>query len=154
MSEMKQQLTNDLTDAMRRRDAMTTSTLRLVKAAIMKAEVAGTTAVELDDQQILVILATEMKKRVEAADLYDQGGRTELATKERGEAAIIQRYLPTALTDDELNAVVATAVAETTIDASNPGKAMGMIVKVVREQVGQRADGGRIAAAVKSQLNG
>ena len=153
MSGMKQQLTNDLTDAMRSRDAMATSTLRLVKAAIMKAEVAGTEAVELDDTEILIILAAEMKKRNEAADLYDQGGRTELAVKERGEAAIIQRYLPTALTDDELGAIVSAAIAGTTLDESNPGKAMGMIVKIVREQVGQRADGGRIAAAVKSQLN-
>ncbi len=154
MSGMKQQLTNDLTDSMRSRDAMATSTLRMVKAAIMKAEVAGTEAVELNDDEILVILAAEMKKRVEAADLYDQGGRTELATKEREEAAIIQHYLPAALTDDELNTIVAAAVAAATIDTSNPGKSMGAIVKAVREQVGQQADGGRIAAAVKSQLNG
>ncbi len=137
---------------MRRRDELTVSTLRLLKTAITKAEVAGSEAVELDDDAIMAIFATEVRKRAEAADLYEQGGRGELAFKERNEAEIVRRYLPATLDDDALHAIVVEEAANVSIDADNPGRAMGTVVKAVRARVGQGADGARIAAAVKTAL--
>lgn len=135
---------------MRARDDLRVSTLRLVIAAIGKAEVAGDTAVELDDETVLALLASEARKRSEAADLYVQGDRAELADKERAEAAIIAEYLPAAMSDDELAAIVADEVAK--VDTANTGKAMGGVIKAVRDRVGQQADGARIAGAVKAAL--
>jgi hypothetical protein len=152
MSARKQQLQSDLTEAMRARDEITVSTLRMTLTAITKAEVAGTEAVELDDDAILVLLASESKKRAEAADLYEQGGRAELAAKERAEMAVLARYLPAALSDDELAAIVADEVAAAAGSGATGGKAMGQVIKAVRERVGQQADGSRIAAAVKAAL--
>ena len=154
MSAGKERLQADLTEAMRARDDITVSTLRMALTAITKAEVAGTEAIELDDDTILVLLAAESKKRAEAADLYEQGGRAELAAKERAEMAVLARYLPTALSDDELAAVVAEEVAAAAGSGAEGGKAMGAVIKAVRDRVGQRADGGRIAAAVKAALAG
>jgi uncharacterized protein YqeY len=147
---LKEQIRSDLTAAMRARDDLRVSTLRLVIAAIGKAEVAGDTAIELDDDAILGLLASEVRKRSEAADLYAKGDRRELADKERAEAEIIGGYLPAALADDELAAIVADEVAK--VDSANAGKAMGAVIKAVRERVGQQADGARVASAVKAAL--
>ena len=153
MGALSDQIRNDLTQAMRDRDELKLSTMRMLKTAIAKAEVAGTEAVELDDDAILALLATEMRKRNEAADMYAEGGRTELAAKERAEAAIIAQYLPAALSDSELAAIVDEEVANATAAGMSGGKAMGAVVKAVRERVGQQADGARIAAVVKAALN-
>ncbi len=147
---IKEQLRADLALAMKARDEVRTSTLRMAIAAIGKAEVAGDEAIVLADDAALALLASEIKKRTEAADLYAQGGRTELADKERAEAAILADYLPAALSDAELESIVAEEAAK--VDASNAGKAMGQVIKAVRDRVGQQADGGRIASAVKSAL--
>ena len=152
MPGMKAQLRVDLTQSMRDRDEITKSTIRMVLAAIGKAEVAGDVAVELDDDTVLKLLASEQKKRIEAADLYDQGGRDELATKERAEAVVIARYLPTALDDAALNAIVTEEVAAAASSGATGGKAMGAVIKAVRDRAGQQADGARIAAAVKAAL--
>ena len=147
---LKDQIRADLSAAMKARDEVRTATLRMAIAAIGKAEVAGDDAIELADDTVLTLLATEIKKRNEAAELYAQGGRDELATKERAEAAVLATYLPAAMSDDELAAIVAEEVA--TVDVTNAGKAMGQVIKAVRDRVGQSADGGRIAAAVKAAL--
>ena len=152
MSALKAQLRDDLTQSMRDRDDAAKGTIRMVLAAIGKAEVAGDVAIELDDEAVLKLLASEQKKRNEAADLYDQGGRAELAIKERAEAAIIARYLPAAISDDELNTIVAEEVAAAAEAGASGGKAMGAVIKAVRERAGQHADGSRIAAAVKAAL--
>ncbi len=152
MNGLKDRLRDDLTDAMRARDAIAVATLRLALAAVMKSEVAGSEAVALDDAAIMGLLATEIRKRTEAADLYDQGGRTELAIKERAEADVLARYLPAALDDAALDAVVAEEVANAAAAGASGGKAMGAVIKAVRDRVGQQADGARIAAAVKSAL--
>jgi uncharacterized protein len=147
---IKEQLRTDLTQAMRARDEIRIATLRLAIAAIGKAEVAGDVAVELADDAVLTLLASEIKKRTEASDLYAQGGRTELADKERAEAAVLAEYLPAALSDTELDAIVAEEASK--VDRSNAGKATGQVIKAVRDRVGQQADGARIAAAVKAAL--
>jgi uncharacterized protein len=152
MGALKDQLQRDLTDAMKARDEITTSTLRMARAAVTNAEVAGDEAVELTDDQVVDVLRSEAKKRAEAADVYTQAGRQELADKERAELAVIERYLPAAMSDDELAAIVTEEVARAAADGATGPKAMGVVIKAVRERAGTTADGARIAAAVKSQL--
>jgi len=149
---LKDTIKADLTTAMKARDEMATSTLRMVLSAITNAEVAGDEAVTLDDNQVTAVLQAEAKKRSEAAQIYADAGRAESATKEKAELAIIERYLPAAMSDDELNAIIAEEVAKAKAAGAEGGKAMGAVVKAVRERAGSGADGSRIAGAVKAAL--
>ena len=151
---IKDQLRTDMTAAMKAKDTTTLRTLRMVIAAIGAAEVAGDTRSELDDEQVLAVLASEAKKRVEAAEAYAGGGRDEQAAAERAEGDIIARYLPAALGADELDALVADEVARAAADGQTGPKAMGAVIKAVRARAGATADGGAIAAAVKAALAG
>lgn len=152
MSSVKAQLQTDLTAAMKARDETATSTLRMLRAAITNAEVAGDTAVELTDEQTIAVLRSEAKKRTEAAEVYADAGRAEQAAQERAELAVIERYLPAAMGDAELETIVDDEIADAAGTGAVGGKAMGMVIKAVRERVGDSADGGRIAAMVKSKL--
>jgi hypothetical protein len=138
--------------AQKGQDALRLSTLRLMLAAIMNAEVAGKEKIELTNDQIIDVLRSESKKRAESAEIYEQNGRAESAQKERAEAAIIAEFLPAAMDDSALNTIVAEEVANAKAAGADGPKAMGVVVKAVRERVGQGADGSRIAAAVKSAL--
>ena len=144
----------DLTAAMKARDEVTLSTIRMVRAAIMNAEVAGDQATELTDQEAIAVLRSEAKKRAESAEVYEQNGRPESAAKERAELEIIERYLPAAMSDEQLAAIVDDEVARAAAAGAEGGKAMGMVIKAVRERAGDGADGGRIAALVKAHLAG
>jgi uncharacterized protein YqeY len=146
------QLRADLTAAMKARDEITTSTLRMVRAAVTNASVAGDEAVVLTDEQVLDVLRSEAKKRSEAAEVYAHAGRDESAAKERAELAVIERYLPAAMTDEELQAIVADEIGRAAEAGHTGGKAMGAVIKAVRDRAGANADGARIAAAVKSAL--
>jgi uncharacterized protein len=151
MAELKERLRADLTTAMKARDSLRSSTLRMLLTAITNAEVSGKQARELDDQQVVDVLSTEVKKRREAATAYDDAGRQELADKERAEAEVITDYLPEQLSDEEVSAIVTAAVAST--GAAGEGmKAMGKVMGVVQPQVKGRADGAAVAAEVKRQL--
>lgn len=152
MSTRKEQLQADLTTAMKAKDALTVSTLRMALAAVMNAEVAGKQQVTLTDDEVLAVLAAEARKRTESAEVYEEAGRTEMAAKERAEAEVLKAYLPAELSDDELASVVAEQVAAAAGNGLEGPKAMGAVIKAVREQVGSAADGGRIAAAVKGAL--
>ncbi|NNE11670.1 MAG: GatB/YqeY domain-containing protein [Ilumatobacter sp.] len=145
-------LQTDLTAAMKARDEVATSTIRMVRAAVMNASVAGDTAVELDDVQVLAVLRSEAKKRSESALVYEENGREEAAAKERAELAVIERYLPAAMSDDALAAIVDEEVTAAAANGAEGGKAMGMVIKAVRERAGDAADGSRIAALVKARL--
>lgn len=149
---LKARLQSDLTASMKARDEVSTSTIRMLRSAITNAEVAGDTAVELSDDQVIAVLQSEAKKRVEAAEVYEQAGRAESAAKERAELAVIERYLPAAMSDDELAALVDAAIAEAAAGGAEGPKAMGGVIKAVRERAGAGADGGRIAAMVKARL--
>ncbi len=107
---------------------------------------------ELTDEQVVELLRGEAKRRAEAAELYDQGQRAELAERERAQAAVLDRYLPTEMDDDALDAIVAEEVAAAQADGATGGKAMGQVIKAVRARVGSDASGGRVAAAVKAAL--
>jgi uncharacterized protein YqeY len=149
MSALKDRLRADLTTAIKARDKVRSSTIRMSLTALTVAEVAGETARELSDDEVLEVLDKEAKKRREAAEAFDQAGRTELAAKERTEGEIIAEYLPAQLSDDELTELVRAAVAET---GASSMKDMGSVMKVVQPKVKGRAEGGRVAAIVRAQL--
>lgn len=152
MGALQDQLRADLTASMKARDEVTTRTLRMVFAAITTAEVAGDEAVKLTDEQVLGVLASEAKKRTEAAEAYADAGRAESAASERAEQAVIERYLPAAMSDEDLEAIVAEEVAKAADSGATGGRAMGLVIKAVRDRAGATADGARIAAAVKAKL--
>jgi uncharacterized protein YqeY len=147
-------LQHDLTSAMKARDEIATSTIRMVRAALINAEVAGDEAVELTHEQEIVVLRSEAKKRAEAAEVYEQNGRPESAAKERAELQIIERYLPAAMSDEQLTAIVDEQVAAAAAAGAEGGKAIGIVIKAVRDRAGDGADGGRIAALVKAHFAG
>ena len=151
MAELKDRLRSDLTVSMRGRDELRTATIRMVLAAVTNAEVAGAQAREISDDEVVGVLAKEAKKRRDAADAFRQGGRPDLAEREDAEAAVIARYLPAPLTDDELDALVDAAVAET---GATSLREMGAVMKRLATDVAGRADGARVAAAVKARLAG
>jgi len=122
-------------------------------AAIMNAEVAGAQATVLTDDQIINLLRSEVKKRAESAEIYAAAGRTELATKETQEMAIIETYLPAAMDAAALASIVAEEVANAAANGQEGARAMGAVIKAVKERVGAQADGSAIATAVKSALN-
>jgi uncharacterized protein YqeY len=149
MSTLKDVLTNDMRTALKARDEMTTSTLRLALAAIGNAEVAGKEKRQLTDDEILAVLTREAKKRREAAAAFADAGRTEQAAKEKAEGEVLDRYLPKQLSDEEIAEIVTGALAEGGIT----GKAqMGPAMKAAQAAVAGRAEGGRVAAEVRRQL--
>ena len=151
MSALKDQLHADLTASMKARDALRTSTLRMVLTAITNAEVSGKQVKELSDDDVLTVLGAEAKKRREAATAFADGDRPELAQKETAEAEILAEYLPAQLGADEIAAIV-TAAVESAGAAGQGMKAMGQVMGIVSPQVKGRADGGAVAAEVKRQL--
>ena len=122
-------------------------------AAVTNAEVAGDAAVELSDDQVVSVLQAEAKKRSEAAEIYAQAGRTDAAAKEKSELAVLERYLPAAMNEAEIAAVVAEEVAAAAAAGNTGPKAMGAVVKAVRARVGASADGSVVANLVKSALS-
>lgn len=146
---LKETIRTDLTAAMKARDEVRSSTLRMVLTAITNAEVAGKQARELSDDEIIGVLSSETKKRREAATAFADGGRPEQAAKEKAEAAVIADYLPAQLTPAEISDLVAKAIAQT---GAADVKAMGKVMGVVTPQVKGRADGGAVAAEVRRQL--
>ena len=152
MSALKDTLQSDLTTAIKSRDEVTAATIRMVLTAVTNEEVAGKEARTLSDDDVLTVLGREAKKRREAAEAYDQASRPELAARERDELAVIARYLPESLTDDEVQAIVDAAVAEVAASGASGGQAMGAVMKLVQPQVKGRADGGAVAAKVKAAL--
>lgn len=154
MAELKDRLRSDLTEAMRNRDKLRTATLRMLLAAVQTEEVSGKQARVLTDEDVLKVLAREAKKRSEAAEIYTQNGRGELAAEEHAEARIIDEYLPTPLTDAEVADVVDTAMAEVAeqIGARPSVREMGLVMKAATAIAAGKADGSRLSAAVKDRL--
>jgi uncharacterized protein len=149
MSTLKARLEADLRVAMKARDELVTSTLRMAIAAVRNAEVEGKQARELDDDGVLAVLTREAKKRREAATAFADADRAELAEKERAEERVLEAYLPRQLSDEELAEVVAGALGG--IDATGKS-AMGQAMKAAQAAVSGRAEGGRVAAEVRRQL--
>jgi uncharacterized protein YqeY len=151
MSTLKDRLRADLTAAIKSRDELRSSTLRMVLTAVTNAEVAGKEAKVLSDEEVVAVLSTEAKKRREAAIAFDEGGRVDMAAKERAEAGVLADYLPEQLSPEEIAKVVTEVVEKLGVAGAGP-KAMGQVMGVVQPQVKGRADGAAVAAEVRRQL--
>ncbi|OFT30934.1 glutamyl-tRNA amidotransferase [Corynebacterium sp. HMSC08D02] len=149
MSELKAQLRADLKTAMKAKEKERTGTIRMLLAAIQTAETEGTKH-EVDDAEILKIIAREVKKRRESAEIYATNGRQELADAELREAEILEAYQPAQLTDEEVDALVEEAVAE--VGAESMAQ-MGQVMKAANAKAAGRVDGKRLSTAVKARLS-
>ena len=145
MAELKERLRADLNAAMRARDQVRMRTLRMALTSITTEEVAGASARDLSDEEVMKVLTREARKRREAAEAFGAAGRAEQAAAERAEGDVLAHYLPVQLSDDELGALVSTAIAET---GATGMQGMGQVMKTLTPRVAGRADGARVAAEV------
>jgi uncharacterized protein YqeY len=151
MSSLKDRLRQELTASMKARNGLRSSTLRMVLTAVTNAEVAGKQARELSDDDILAVLATERKKRREAAIAFADANRPELAKKEHAEAGIIAEFLPAPLTESEISRLVSQTIEE--LGARGEGmRAMGRVMGALSPRTKGRADGAFVSAEVRRQL--
>jgi uncharacterized protein YqeY len=146
---LKERLREDLTEAIRSRDEITSGTIRMVLSAITNEEVSGKSARTLTDAEVITVLSREAKKRREASEAFDAGARPEKAALERAEGEVIAKYLPAQLSDTELAQMIKDAIAAT--GASGPA-GMGLVMKELSPKIAGRADGATVSAAVKAAL--
>lgn len=152
MSTLVDRLRSDLNTAMKARDTLRTGALRMALTAVHEEEVAGKSARTLADDEVLRVLTRETKKRREAAEAFEGGGRAELAAKERAEGEILSAYLPVQLSDEELDALVARVLDEQGLSGkSSMGPAMKAVNAALAGGAGS-AEGGRVAASVRRRL--
>ena len=151
---LRDQFSDALKTSMKAGDAARTSTLRMIMAKLKDTDIAARPKGidKVPDDEILSMLRGMVKSRRESVDLYRQGNRPELVAKEEAEIAVIERYLPAAIDADALAAIVADEVGKAAAAGQSGPKAMGAVIKAVKERVGGGADGAAIAAAVKSAL--
>jgi len=149
---LKATIRGDLTAAMKSRDKLTASTLRMALTAITNAEVSGKTARELSDEDVVVVLTKEVKKRAEASAAYRDAGRPDSAELEEAEAAVLRAYLPAQMSVTEVQALIDEAVAQAQAKGMEGGRAMGAVMGAVRPRTTGRFDGGELAALVKQSL--
>ena len=148
---LKEKLQNDLTEAMRARDEVRSSTIRMVLTAIKNDEVSGKEARELSDAEVITVLSREAKKRREAAEAFEQAGAKDRADMEKAEGVVIAEYLPVQLSESEIKEMITAAIAET--GATGPQQ-MGLVMKSIQPKIAGRADGGVVSSLVKAALSG
>jgi uncharacterized protein YqeY len=147
---LKDQVISDMTAAMKAKDAARTSTLRMVKAAIINRE--KDNGKELDDEEVTKLLRTQVKQRRDSVEQYQKANRQELVDKETAEIAVIEAYLPQAASQEEIDEAVASAIAET---GASSMKDMGAVMKAVMPRLaGKNADGRMVSETVKKKLAG
>ena len=147
---LKQQIISDLTTSMKAQDAPRTSTLRMVKAAVMNREIEK--GGELDDEEMMKLLRSLVKQRRDSVEQYEKGGREDLADKEKTEIEVIEAYLPQAASREEIEAAVAAAISES---GAGSMKDMGRVMKAVQATLsGKNADGRTVSEIVKAKLGG
>jgi uncharacterized protein len=151
VAELKERLRADLNAAMRARDQVRMRTLRLALTSITNEEVAGASARDLTDDEVVRVLTREARKRREAAEAFSAAGRSDQAAAERAEGEVLAGYLPAQLSDDELAALVDAAIAET---GASSLSGLGQVMKTVTPRIAGRADGARVAAEVRRRLAG
>ena len=147
---IKETLQKDLTEAIRGRNEITSGTIRMVLTAITNEEVAGKEARVLSDEEVITVLSREAKKRREAAEAFENAGRTDKAALEKSEGEVIAKYLPAQLSEADIAAIIADAIAST--GAQGPGD-MGKVLGAVKPKIAGKADGGLVSALVKAALN-
>jgi uncharacterized protein len=150
VAELKERLRADLNAAMRARDQVRMRTLRMALSSITNEEVAGASARQLSDDEVMKVLTREARKRREAAEAFGAAGRTDQAAAERAEGEVLAGYLPAQLSDDELSALVTAAIAET---GASGMSGMGQVMKTLTPQIAGRADGARVAGEVRRRLS-
>lgn len=149
---IKQTIDQDIKSAMLAGDKPLVQALKTLKSAILYAEVAASKRDEgLSDQEVIALLQKELKKRTEAAKLFEQGGNAESAAYEHFEETVIKKYLPQQLTEDEINGLIDTAITELNIELNN--QAMGTLIAAVKQKSGGAADGALTARLVKARLS-
>ena len=148
---LKEKLQNDLTEAMRARDEVRSSTIRMVLTAIKNEEVSGKEARDLSDAEVITVLSREAKKRREAAEAFEQAGAADRAANEKAEGVIIAEYLPAQLSESEIKEMIAAAIAES--GATGPQQ-MGQVMKLIQPKIAGRADGGIVSSLIKASLSG
>jgi uncharacterized protein YqeY len=152
VSDLLTRLRADLTTAMKARDEVRTAALRMALTAVSTEQTSGKAARELSDDEVVGVLSREVKKRREAADAFAAAGRAESAERERAEHAVLSEYLPAALSDDEIDDLVAEAVAAAAAAGATGPQAMGAVMKALAPQVKGRADGSVVAGKVRAAL--
>jgi uncharacterized protein YqeY len=148
---LKEKLQNDLTAAMRARDEVKSSTIRMVLTAIKNEEVSGKEARDLSDAEVITVLSREAKKRREAAEAFEQAGAADRAAAEKAEGVVIAEYLPKQLSEAEIKELISAAIAET--GAASPAQ-MGLVMKSLQPKIAGKADGGLVSGLVKAALSG
>ena len=147
---IKEILQKDLTEAIRGRDEITSGTIRMVLTAITNEEVAGKEARVLSDEEVITVLSREAKKRREAAEAFENAGRADKSALEKSEGEVIAKYLPAQLSEADIAAIIAEAIAST--GAQGPAD-MGKVMGAVKPKIAGKADGGLVSALVKAALN-
>ena len=146
---LKDSLKHDLTEAMRARDELLLSTIRLCLSAITNEEVSGKEARVLTEAEVIQVLSREAKKRRESAQAFADANRPDRAERENAEGEVISRYLPTPLSDTELASLIADAIKES--GAAGPA-GMGLVMKLLSPKIAGRADGAAVSSAVRAAL--
>ena len=146
---LKATIRRDLHEAMRAREEVRVSTLRMALSAIGNAEVAGKEATVLSDRETITVLTKEAKKRKESAAVYRDAGREEIAAREEAEMAVLEGYLPEQLGEDEVDAIIERVIEQT---GATSMAQMGQVMKVAQQEIAGRADGALVAGKVKARL--
>ena len=149
MSELKSKLQHDLNDAIKSRNTVVAETIRMVLAAITNEEVAGKEKKELSDAEVITVLTREAKKRREAAEAFEQGGRADKAASERAEGEVIAGYLPAQLSEVEIKQLITETISA--VGASGPAD-MGKVMGALKAKVAGKADGALVSSLVKEAL--
>jgi uncharacterized protein len=145
---LKEQIVADVTVAMKAKDAARTSTLRMLKAAIVNRQIEK--GGELDEEELMKLLRSQVKQRRDSVEQYEKGGRQDLVDKELAEIAVIEGYLPQAASQEEIDKAVTAAIAET---GATSMKEMGAVMKAVMPRLaGKNADGRAVSETVKKKL--
>jgi len=148
---LREKINNSMKEAMKSGDKLRLSTVRLINAAIKNAEIeARTSNKTIDDEALMGLMQKMIKQRQESVELYDKGGRKELADQERGEIAIIQEFLPAQMSDADVNAAIAAAISETSAAGM---KDMGKVIAALKGKYAGQMDFGKASGMVKAALS-
>lgn len=150
MSELSQQITEDMKTAMREKNTVALNTIRMLKSAVKNAAIEkGGADAELEDAEVMAVVRKEVKKRQDSIEQYEKAGRDELAEQEKAEIEILNGYLPEPLSTEEIEKIVDAAIAEV---GATSRKEMGQVMKIVQAEIAGRADGKTLSQAVMGRL--
>ncbi len=151
MSELSQQITEDMKTAMREKNTLALGTIRMLKSSIKNAAIEkGGADAELTDPEVVAVIRKEVKKRQDSIEQYTIAGRAELVEQEEAEMAVLNGYLPEPMSEEKIAAIIDAAIAEV---GATSRKEMGQVMKIVQEKTEGRADGKTLSQAVMAKLS-